>query len=85
MYYCSILQHNAAHRRATLRSAALQPQRCDLLQPAASTGDRPAHHRPGRRAHGNGAGCINWPRATGTARPDTIARYPIASIPCIHS
>ena len=49
-------------------SAALRPQRCDPLQPAAPTGDRPAHHRRGRRAHGNGSGLINWLPTTGTAR-----------------
>jgi hypothetical protein len=84
MYYCSILQHNAAHRRATPLSAAQWPECCDLQHAAASAGYRPAHHRPGRCAHGNGSGCINWPRATGTARRDKVAPYPIASIPCIH-
>ena len=32
--YCAYLQHNAAHRGATLLSAALRPQCCDPLQAA---------------------------------------------------
>jgi hypothetical protein len=57
-------------------SAAQRPQCCDLLQTAAFAGCRPANHRPSRRALSNQAGCINWPRATGTAQEktaDTVA------------
>ena len=65
---CRYLQHYAAHKSNLHLSAALRPQRCNLLHPAASAGDRPAHHRPGRGAHGNRAGLINWLPATGIAR-----------------
>jgi hypothetical protein len=56
-------------------SAALGPQCCDLLQAAASAGNRPAHHRPRCRALGNGAGLPNWLLATGTALYKVLLQF----------
>jgi hypothetical protein len=47
-----------------------------MLQPAALATDRPANHRPSRRALGKPAGCVNWPRATGTALYKVLLQFP---------